>query len=157
VAHEEEQATVEQHLAQVDRERHRLVGAEPVDVTEAAQTVQRSGYPEAYADHEPEARLMAVSLLGQAPASWTCVELPAKPPADDVASLASRELGTTRLSGDQPTETGWAIAGWLVAHAERLALDRVTYDGRTWTTAGGAWTVTGPRDGRLSLRRIGEP
>jgi len=132
-----------------------------MDVTVAAQAVQRSGFPEAYADHEPEARLMAVSLLGQAPASWTCTDLPATPATDpsanDVATLASRELGTARLSGEQPAEEGWAIATWLVAHAERLALDTVTYDGRTWTVASGAWSAAGPADGRLSLRRIGQP
>ncbi|GAA4861204.1 hypothetical protein [Actinomycetospora straminea] len=132
-----------------------------MDVTVAAQTVQRSGFPEAYADHEPEARLMAVSLLGQAPASWTCTDLPATPPADPdagaVAELAAAELGTRRLSGAQPAEDGWAIATWLVAHAERLALESVTYDGRTWTVASGAWEQTGPADGRLALRRIGRP
>ena len=132
-----------------------------MDVTVAAQTVQRSGFPEAYADHEPEARLMAVALLGQAPGAWTCVDLPATPPADPgtgaVAELATRELGTSRLSGAQPAENGWAMATWLVAHGERLALESVTYDGRTWTVASGAWASSGPADGRLSLRRIGQP
>lgn len=132
-----------------------------MDVTVAAQAVQRSGFPEAYADHEPEARLMAVSLLGQAPGSWTCSDLPATPPDDasstEVARLATRELGTARLSGEQPAEEGWAIATWLVAHGERLALESVTYDGQTWTVAAGAWSATGPADGRLSLRRLGQP
>jgi hypothetical protein len=132
-----------------------------MDVTQAAQRVQRSGYPEAYADHEPEARLMAVALLGQAPAAWTCSDLPATPPADPstgaVAELAARELGTRRLSGDQPAETGWALATWLVAHGERLSLESVTYDGRTWTVGSGAWAPTGPADGRLALRLLGQP
>jgi hypothetical protein len=132
-----------------------------MDVTVAAQAVQRSGFPEAYADHEPEARLMAVSLLGQAPGSWTCTDLAATPPDDAsstaVATLAARELGTARLSGEQPTEDGWAIATWLVAHGERLALESVTYDGQTWTATSGAWTASGPADGRLSLRRLGQP
>ncbi|MHC1562797.1 hypothetical protein ACR9E3_27855 [Actinomycetospora sp. C-140] len=131
-----------------------------MDVTAAAQRVQRSGYPEAYADHEPEARLMAVSLLGQAPASWTCTDLPATPPADPsitpVAELAAQEVGTRRLSGEQTEQAGWALATWLVAHGERLSLESVTYDGRTWTVASGTWTPTGPADGRLALRRIGQ-
>ncbi|MEJ2859975.1 hypothetical protein [Actinomycetospora flava] len=132
-----------------------------MDITVAAQTVQRSGFPEAYADHEPEARLMAVSLLGQAPGSWTCVDLPATPAADPgsgaVAELAASELGTRRLSGAQEPEAGWAIATWLVAHAERLALESVTFDGRTWSVGSGAWEQTGPADGRLALRRLGQP
>jgi hypothetical protein len=137
-----------------------IPGWQTMDVTVAAQAVQRSGFPEAYADHEPEARLMAVSLLGQAPGSWTCTDLPATPPdasSTEVATLAVRELGTARLSGEQPAEQGWAIATWLVAHGERLALASVTYDGQTWTVATGAWTTSGPADGRLSLRRIGQP
>ncbi|WP_433787714.1 hypothetical protein ACQPX6_12900 [Actinomycetospora sp. CA-101289] len=138
-----------------------IPGWPSMDVTVAAQAVQRSGFPEAYADHEPEARLMAVSLLGQAPGSWTCADLPATAPEDasaaPVAALASSELGTTRLSGEQPAEQGWAIATWLVAHGERLSLESVTYDGQTWTVASGAWATTGPADGRLSLRRIGQP
>jgi len=132
-----------------------------MDVTEAAQRVQRSGFPEAYADHEPEARLMAVAFLGQAPASLTCINLvlPTAAGSGDsaVADLARAELGDARLSGPQTPEAGWAIASWLVAHAERLAVDRVTYDGRTWTAASGTWNSTAPADGQLSLHRVGAP
>ncbi|GAA4941288.1 hypothetical protein EV188_113140 [Actinomycetospora succinea] len=136
-------------------------GWSSMDITVAAQTVQRSGFPEAYADHEPEARLMAVALLGQAPAAMTCVDLSTTPAADPgsgaVAELAASELGTRRLSGAQEPEAGWAIATWLVAHAQRLALESVTFDGRTWTVAAGTWDQTGPADGQLSLRRLGQP
>jgi hypothetical protein len=126
-----------------------------LDVTEAAQRVQRSGYPEAYADHEPEARLMAVALLGQAPGALTCTDLTIATPADDIAALASRELGTARLSGAQTPEEGWAIAGWLVGHAQRLGVEQVSFDGRTWTATTGVWTASGPADGRLALHRVG--
>lgn len=129
-----------------------------MDVTAAAQRVQRSGYPEAYADHEPEARTLALAFLGQAPGALTCTRLDLSGPAQEtVAHLASAELGTARLSGRQPTEAGWAIASWLVAHATRLAVDRVTYDGQTWTAASGAWAPTGPADGMLALHRVGTP
>jgi hypothetical protein len=129
-----------------------------LDVTAAAQRVQRSGYPEAYADHEPEARLLAVALLGQAPAALTCTDLDlSAPPRETVAGLASSELGNARLSGPQDPERGWAIASWLVGHAQRLAVDRVTFDGRTWTAASGRWDAGGPADGRLSLHRVGDP
>jgi hypothetical protein len=133
----------------------KIPGWASLDVTEAAQRVQRSGYPEAYADHEPEARLMAVALLGQAPGSLTCTDLAIATPSDDIAALATRELGTARLSGTQTPEEGWAIAGWLVAHAERLALEQVSFDGRTWTAASGTWSPSGPADGRLAMRRVG--
>ncbi|WP_018331616.1 hypothetical protein [Actinomycetospora chiangmaiensis] len=129
-----------------------------MDVTEAAQRVQRSGFPEAYADHEPEARTLAVNFLGQNPGGLTCTDLDlSAPPKDTVAGLARAELGNARLSGPQNAENGWAIASWLVAHSTRLALDRVTYDGRTWTAASGTWQQTGAADGILALHRVGEP
>jgi hypothetical protein len=129
-----------------------------MDVTEAAQRVQRSGYPEAYADHEPEARTLALAFLGQAPGGLTCTDLDVSaPPRETVARLATAELGNARLSGRQSPETGWAIASWLVGHATRLALDQVTYDGRTWTAASGTWTQTGPADATLALHRAGTP
>lgn len=129
-----------------------------LDVTQAAQRVQRSGYPEAYADHEPEARLLAVAFLGQAPGALSCADVDvSRPSADTVAGLARRELGGARLSGPQAPEPGWAIATWLVGHAPRLGLDRVTYDGRTWTAESGAWAQTGPADGRLAMHRVGDP
>ncbi|MBO4256638.1 heavy metal transporter [Streptomyces griseorubiginosus] len=41
-------------------------------LTVAAQRVQRSGFPEAYAKHEPDAELLAAALTGHAPATLTC-------------------------------------------------------------------------------------
>ncbi|MCI3272904.1 heavy metal transporter [Streptomyces cylindrosporus] len=41
-------------------------------LTVAAQRVQRSGYPEAYAKHEPDASLLAAALTGDSPATLTC-------------------------------------------------------------------------------------
>ncbi|MET7650627.1 heavy metal transporter [Streptomyces sp. NPDC005486] len=41
-------------------------------LTVAAQRVQRSGYPEAYAKHEPDATVLAAALTGTSPATLTC-------------------------------------------------------------------------------------
>ncbi len=43
-------------------------GYEAMRITEAAQVVQRSGFPEAYADHEADARALASALTGNSPA-----------------------------------------------------------------------------------------
>src|ERR687886_2852988 len=43
------------------------------DITKVAQAVQRSAYPEAYAEHEPDARVLASALTGETPRSFTCV------------------------------------------------------------------------------------
>jgi hypothetical protein len=124
-----------------------------LSVTEAAQLVQRSATPEAYARWEPMARSLARALTGEDPAAMTCHSLTLSVPGEEVAEVAAAELGTARLSGAQPPTRGWAIATWLVAHAARLGLESVTYDGRTWTAEEGAWSDPGPSDGVLSLRR----
>jgi hypothetical protein len=41
-------------------------------LTVAAQRVQRSGYPSAYAKHEPDAVLLSAALTGASPATLTC-------------------------------------------------------------------------------------
>ena len=75
-----------------------------LSVTEAAQLVQRSATPEAYARWEPMARSLARALTGEDPAAMTCHELTLSVPGEDVATVAAAELGTSRLSGPQPAE-----------------------------------------------------
>lgn len=49
-------------------------GYEQMRITEAAQRVQRSGFPEAYADHEQDARALASALTGNSQdGKFTCV------------------------------------------------------------------------------------
>jgi hypothetical protein len=125
-----------------------------VDVTEAAQLVQRSAAPDAYAQWEPQARATAAALTGEDDAQLRCHDLRLGAPASGLITVAKRELGTAALSGPQPPARGRALANWLVAHAARLAVDRVTVDGNTWTAASGEWARTGPPDGVLSLRQL---
>jgi hypothetical protein len=47
-------------------------GYRELPVTEAAQRVQRSGFPDAYADHEPDARVLASALTGNSRAAFWC-------------------------------------------------------------------------------------
>jgi hypothetical protein len=128
-----------------------------LEVTQAAQLVQRSAAPLAYAQWEPRARVTAAALTGEADASISCHDLRLGPPAAGVVTVARRELGTAALSGPQTAARGRALANWLVAHAVRLAIDRVTVDGNTWTAESGGWARTGPPDGRLSLHQFGAP
>lgn len=55
-----------QHLAEVP-------GYSRLPLTEAAQRVQRSGFPQAYAKHEPDAALLAAALTGRTPGALDCV------------------------------------------------------------------------------------
>ncbi len=123
-------------------------------VTQAAQLVQRSAAPDAYAQWEPEARALAGALTGQAPGTFTCRDLVlgnATPAA--LIAAANAELGTAVFTGSHGPAEGWARATWLVANATRFAVDRVTFDGQTWTASGGAWSATAPADGRLTLHQ----
>ncbi len=47
-------------------------GYEDMEITEAAQQVQHSAYPSAYADHEEDARALASALTGYSPATFSC-------------------------------------------------------------------------------------
>ena len=44
------------------------------DINDIAQKVQRSGYPEAYRDHEEDAQVLASALTGHSPAAFTCLD-----------------------------------------------------------------------------------
>ena len=47
-------------------------GYEQLEITVAAQEVQRSGFPDAYADHEADARALASALTGNSPEGFSC-------------------------------------------------------------------------------------
>ena len=85
-----------------------------LSVTQAAQLVQRSAAPEAYARWEPVARSLARALTGEDPATFTCHHLTLTAPAADVArylsTLVSQDPGTwgelAELPETTPAETG---------------------------------------------------
>ena len=49
-----------------------------VSINDAAQQVQRSGYPEAYRKHEPLAKAWASALTGHSPSALTCINRSSK-------------------------------------------------------------------------------
>jgi hypothetical protein len=155
-------------LVQVD-------GYENMRITEAAQRVQRSGFPEAYEDHAEDGRALASALTGYSPHAFSCV---VRNDAENAQRL--RDSGLTRraekvrddlelafgdlaLGGFQPggvrdghmegsahydgraidvfvrpinpdtNRKGWAVAHYLVAHADRLKIHHIIFDGRIWT------------------------
>lgn len=128
-------------------------GWKQLSVTQAAQLVQRSAAPDAYAKWEPEARSVASALTGERATALRCHDVKPATSSASLVPVALAELGTAQLSGAHDQARGWAIGSWLVAHAVRLGLDRVTFDGRTWTTHSGTWSRTGTADGKLTLHR----
>lgn len=131
-------------------------------LTVAAQRVQHSGFPRAYAKHEPDAALLTSALTGRRAASFSCTTQPADQTrvragsAEQVRHRLVREFGTGVLPGGDrgPGATGgsgrrsapesqltvasrgsqrdWELAHWMVAHADELRVDRIALHGRVW-------------------------
>ena len=51
----------------------KIDGYRDMRITEAAQKVQRSGFPEAYEDHAEDGRALASALTGNSPSRFSCV------------------------------------------------------------------------------------
>ena len=165
-------------------------GYEAMEVTVAAQRVQRSAFPDAYADHEADARVLASALTGQSWHAFDCTvtDTPDAAPTElDGSGLTARAavvrkdveavFGSQALGGFAPggvrdghregsahydgraidvffrpiteenKERGWALAHYLVAHASRLDIRTVIFDGRIWSTglrSGSGWRRYAP-------------
>jgi hypothetical protein len=135
-------------LAEVD-------GWETMSVTDAAQRVQRSGAPNAYAKWEPQARATAQALTGQVPAGFSCkLKLPtAAAPTEKLGERMSKELGLTTLATTLPENRGWTVASWMVGHAEALRILTVTFGGQKWTADSGRWAPSTPAESRVRIQR----
>ncbi|GGC91592.1 hypothetical protein GCM10011512_18350 [Tersicoccus solisilvae] len=125
-----------------------IPGYQQLPITEAAQRVQLSAYPEAYAQHEPVARSFASALTGQSPASLTCTLRPTTSNATPAGVLESADtvFGEREVSAEGATAViaatgtdGWAVAHWAVATASGQQVTAVEFDGQRWERARGAW------------------
>ncbi|MFC3299910.1 hypothetical protein FJV46_04230 [Arthrobacter agilis] len=139
-------------------------GYETLPITEAAQTVQRSAYPEAYADHEPEGRAFASALTGNSPASMNCTlraptgagdALAVSTAADEIFGPLGGAVDGTRLTLDVSGTLGWATAQWAVANASMLHITSVAYSGLAWDRAEGGWSQTASEPGVLTVEVAG--
>ena len=125
-------------------------GWESGRLTEVAQAVQVSGFPELYQQWEPMAAALAGALQATSPTALQCGFSPA-PAVGSVADRTAVVVDTARREAGAPTVeadgavsiagAGWPEATWAVAHAERLQLAEVVLDGWRWTPTGG-WTST---------------
>lgn len=128
-------------LVKVDRYQTR-------EITEVAQRVQRSAYPQAYADHEAEGRVLASALTGHSPAALNCHLDEASAPGGTAAvqpflavlrreqvKVSARTLpggAGVRLTTSDP-RIAWSLANWSVGSAQRLGVAQVSVDGRQWS------------------------
>src|SRR5664280_549238 len=129
----------------------KINGYQSMTITQVAQDVQHSGFPQAYADHEEEARILASTLAGHSPGGVGCRldAVTASTPAATIATQLTTELGVpATVAGDTVRATGhdaqeaWAAGAWAVTHAEADGISAVTVGNRTWTRARGeqAWS-----------------
>jgi hypothetical protein len=111
------------------------------DINDVAQKVQRSGHPEAYNDHEADARVLATALTGQSPAGFSCLDRSGT--AGDVKGLRrsmQRTFGNIDDSADgsvitirtQSDRRAWAYAHYAVANAALYGVTTVKIADRAW-------------------------
>jgi hypothetical protein len=147
----------------------RVRGWEQMRVTEAAQRVQRSAYPEAYQKWASQAEVLAKALLGHATGAVACA-FPGEPAVRGDAAAAALvqflqlDWGDVRTTAAQwpglalsvrDTRNGWQYAHWLVSHAAEHGVKRVRYDRLEWTAKGGAWSrVSNAGDSPASVDRV---
>jgi hypothetical protein len=109
----------------------KIDGYRDLEITDAAQRVQRSGFPRAYADHEPQARALASALMGHSAAAFSCSVRPASydPQRPGGSGLTPRAAAVLReleeAFGAQRTG-GYAPNGVRAGHIDGSA----HYEGR---------------------------
>lgn len=120
----------------------KVPGYEAMEVTEAAQRVQRSAFPRAYAQHEGMGRAYASALTGHSAEALDCT-LRAADAAGDPHTVAA---GMTEVFGELPSTAvgrtleleasgaqAWSVAQWAVANAKSLSVTQVDVEGRSWS------------------------
>jgi hypothetical protein len=126
-------------------------GYRELPITVAAQAVQRSAFPDAYADHEADARVLASALTGHSPRALSCTvrPVPATSEAEGEDGLTPRAravrdalvagFGDLPIGGFRP---GGVDSGHIAgsAHYDGRALD-VSVDDREQGWAIAHWTV----------------
>jgi hypothetical protein len=129
----------------------KINGYQSMAITQVAQDVQHSAFPQAYADHEQEGRILASTLSGQSPGGFGC-RLDAATVSTPAATIAAQltaelgvpatvEAGSVRATG-RDAQQAWAAGSWAVAHADAEGITAVTVGDLTWTRARGedAWS-----------------
>jgi hypothetical protein len=111
------------------------------DINDVAQKVQRSGYPEAYRDHEADARVLASTLTGRSAAGFSCLEREGNPgrPAALVKSIektfgkVSDQTENKVITIDADSQAlAWAYASHALANSKLYGVVLIKVGGRQW-------------------------
>ena len=119
----------------------RIPGWRTLPVTVAAQRVQHSAAPDAYAQWEDASRQLARALTGELPAGFACqfVKPPRPSGGVQVQERAAVELGPGGLSRTRTPSQTWTTTSWLVAQAATYGISTVSVSGYTWSAKRGTW------------------
>lgn len=132
----------------------RVRGWQDLRVTEAAQAVQRSAFPEAYDKWVDEAMVLTEALAGQASGAVSCTRIGDPANRGDAAAVALRDglaadwggvgmtPGADRASlavAADGARTAWQYAHWLVAHSAAHGVEQVRYEDQAWDADTGKW------------------
>ncbi len=137
----------------------KVKGYQDLDLHDAAQRVQRSADGPAYAQHEPDGKVLARAFSGREASSVHCWYPPDKktgPRRAEALREMRRNFGG-RLQVDSPLavtrtsqnidlsdadpdavkvtspRTGWSVAIWAVSHAQTYGLTEVRHAKKRWT------------------------
>lgn len=148
----------------------RVKGYQKMRVTDAAQRVQRSAYPNAYQKWADEAEVLARALTGHAASAVACTVTGA-PALRGTAAAAALMTGLrldwgrglpTSAAAEQAAgltvavtsvTSGWQYAHWLVSHASDTGLERVRFADLEWDAAAGKWQPV-IADGGIDNRKV---
>ena len=128
-----------------------LPGYADMSLTQAAQAVQISAFPEAYAKHEPLAEALHTTFSGAAPGALNCaLEDSAEfDPEVFLSELADVRPGARAVgagegitviagsAGEDAQRERWALAHWAVATAAETGASSVRVADQVWTRAEG--------------------
>lgn len=133
-------------------------GWEKMRVTDAAQRVQRSAFPEAYEKWADEATVLTKALFGNATGAVACTVSETPSMRGTAAATALRRellldwgsVSTARADAAglavsvADSRSGWRYAHWLVSHAADHGLKRVHFADLEWTAKAGTWAKADP-------------
>jgi hypothetical protein len=141
----------------------KVKGWQTMRITDAAQRVQRSAYPNAYEKWADEAQVMADALMGKVSAAVVCTvpesaaTLSGQEAVTALAETMRLDYGAKFVMQEDPARgavrvpaadgaEGWAYAHWLVSRAADRGVSRVTFAGRQWSAETGGWAVAPTAD-----------
>ena len=111
-----------------------------MEITKIAQAVQRSAYPDAYADHEQEGRLLASTLGGHSPGGLGC-RLNDASTGDAAALKAALKAeyganatvsGRTLTVASPSQQRAWGVGSYAVAKAGQFGATSVQVGSKEW-------------------------